>query len=699
MHEPGWTVYVADVAADHERAYSAMLEIGDGLLGVAGAPVVQHPAGTSRVRAPGLFRGKGADTDLLPLPDCTQLELSHRPGMRVERTLDMRTGLLEQRVDERGQELSVTSFCSLARPGTFVLRASGDRALLRAGDPFRQLVSEDSRRPGSPPGRGRGPEPSPSLTTSGVDSPNVARARAESGGAVAMARQRLGAGELERIAAYAVDPLEMPDELIAQTSLEDAVKTGFPRLVSEQCDAWRKRWESCDIAIEGDPQLQLALRLAMFHLTCLISTTGEAAVPARGTTSDTYHGHVFWDADVFVLPFVAATNPGAARAMLRYRARRLEAARENAARHGNAGARFPWESATTGEEATPLTRIDHRGDRVDVLTGALEEHVTADVAWAADTYLAWTGDQEFARGDGSDLLVETARYWASRVERDSDGSCHIRGVIGPDEYHERVDDNAYTNVMARWNLRTAARHVARYGAPVPPVEVHNWLTIAEAIVDGYDAKSRLYEQFSGFHELDSLVATELAERPFSAPQVLGYRRTAGSQLVKQTDVLMLHLNVPEETVPGSLGPNLDFYEPRTTHESSLSAGSSAEALARAGRPDDALRWLQESAFIDMPQLRPVPRPGLHTAAMGNTWRAVVLGIMGVRPAENGLRIDPKLPSEWSELDIRLVYRGASLRLRASPDRVTAQSSRPVRLAVGARAPVTVGPGSKDIATG
>ena len=649
---------------------------------------------------PAYFTARGQTASCCRSLTAPVSRLAHRRGMRIERTLDMRAGLLQQHVDDRGRDLSVTSFCSLARPGTFVMRATGDRALLRGENPLRlPTPAEDSRRPESPPLRARTLEPSGYPAGSGIDSANVLEARGAPGGAVAVARQRVGARELERIAAYAVDPLKMPDERNAQSLLEDAEKTGFPRLVSEQRDAWRRRWESCDIAVESDPQLQLALRLAMFHLTCLISATGEAAVPARGTTSDTYHGHVFWDADVFVLPFAAATNPGAARAMLRYRAHRLAAARANAARHGHAGARFPWESAATGEEATPLTRIDHRGERVDVLTGALEEHVTADVAWAADHYLAWTGDLEFARGDGSALLVDTARYWASRVERDTDGSCHIRGVIGPDEYHEGVDDNAYTNVMARWNLRTAARHVARYGAAVPSHEVRSWLATADAIVDGYDPQSRLYEQFSGFYGLDSLVASEVAERPFSAPLLLDYRRIAGSQLIKQTDVLLLHLNVPEETVPGSLGPNLDFYEPRTAHESSLSAGSSAEALARAGRPGDALRWLHESAFIDMPQLRPVPRPGLHTAAMGNTWRAVVLGIMGVRPSEDGLRIDPNLPSEWDEVDLRLRYRGASVRLRASADSVTAQCSRPVRLSLGTRPAVTVGPGREDLAAG
>src|SRR4051812_401710 len=248
----------------------------------------------------------------------------------------------------------------------------------------------------------------------------------------------------------------------------------------------------------------------MFHLISLIDPTGEAAVGARGTTGHVYGGHVFWDADVFVLPFAAATYPQAARAMLRYRARRLSAARVYATEYGYAGARFPWESAATGEEVAPRELVDHRGKVVEVRTGALEEHVTADVAWAAHHYLAWTGDEAFARGDGMAILVESARYWQSRVERDADGTCHIRDVIGPDEYHEHVDDKAYTVVMARWKLRAGAAHVNRYGGGVDQGELRDWLATADAIVDGYDPRTGLYEQFSGFYAREPLVAAVVA---------------------------------------------------------------------------------------------------------------------------------------------------------------------------------------------
>ncbi len=330
---------------------------------------------------------------------------------------------------------------------------------------------------------------------------------------------------------------------------------------------------------------------------------------------------------------------------------------------------------------------DHTGEVVRVLTGELEEHVTADIAWAVTHYLAWTGDQQFARGGGLALLVETARYWASRVQRDAAGAGHIRHVIGPDEYHEDVDDNAYTNVMARWNLRAAAAHVERYAGGALRAEAQGWLEIADALIDGFDANTRLYEQFAGFFDLEPLLATDLGARPLSAPAIVGYDATHGGQLIKQTDVLMLHLNVPDEVAPGSLAPNLDFYEPRTTHESSLSPGSSAEALARAGRPDDALAWLRLGATLDLAEDAAPARAGLHTAALGNTWRAVAFGLMGLWPAADATARRPAAPvrlggargtrtlSRHAGPPARHARRPYGLRRRAGRDRLRRGAAR------------------------
>ena len=205
----------------------------------------------------------------------------------------------------------------------------------------------------------------------------------------------------------------------------------------------------------------------------------------------------------------------------------------------------------------------------------------ADVAWAASHYADWTGDDEFLEGAGGDLIVECARYWAGRIREDREGA-HIFGVVGPDEYHEVVDDNAYTNVMARWNLRRAAELAGR-GGVIDLEEVHRWIDLADALNDGYDATSGMHEQFSGFLRLDRSLVGEMPPRPTMADEVLGRLRVKASQIIKQPDVLMLHHLVPDELEPGSLTRDLDYYDPLTAHGSSLSPPIHAALLA-ARRP-------------------------------------------------------------------------------------------------------------------
>ena len=274
-----------------------------------------------------------------------------------------------------------------------------------------------------------------------------------------------------------------------------------------------------DIRVDGDARLQHAIRFSLFHLDASIGRQREAPLGPRGLTGPGYKGHVFWDSEIFVLPFFAATRPAAARAMLTYRVRRLEAAQEAAREAGLRGAWFPWESAADGRDVTPRWVVGPDGRRIDVWTGLRELHVIADIAWAAVWYAAWSGDEAFLDGDGRRLLIETARFWASRLERDPDGTVHLRGIIGPDEYHELVDDNAYTNVMARWNLRAAAAAVERAGftAGLPDrAEVADWRDVADRIVDGLDPSTGLYEQFAGFHALEPVRIADLTADPCGA---------------------------------------------------------------------------------------------------------------------------------------------------------------------------------------
>jgi trehalose/maltose hydrolase-like predicted phosphorylase len=604
--DPAWVVDVEGLDQRLERVHESLLAISDGKLGTRGSPVLGNSATDPAVMLTGVYEGAGASTRLAQAPHWARLseKRRHRPGRR---RLDLHTGVIR----EHGP-LSSVRFSSLTRPATVALRAVGNAELLPRG-----------RR----------------WSRNGVV--NLA------------ARDRRRGARLDRLGAYAV---EGP---AADAALDAAEAAGFERLLKEHRAAWAGRWEEADVVIEGDPALQKAVRLSLFHLMGSVASEGEAAVGARGLTGSAYSGHVFWDSDVFVLPFLAATHPAAARAMLEYRVRRLPAALQAARALGRAGARFAWESAADGYDVTPPAARLATGALVRIRTGELEEHIVADVAWAASCYLDWVPDTEFEAGGGRELLVETARYWASRVRRDGAGRAHIYGVIGPDEYHEPVDDNAFTNVMARWNLRRAA---AVDG--VDAFERAAWLEIAEALVDGYDDTSGLYEQFAGFFDLEPLVIAEIApKRPIAADLLLGAERARGAQVLKQADVLMLHHLVPDEVAPGSLLPNVDYYEPRTSHGSSLSPAIHAALLARAGRYRSALESLRLAARLDLDDLTGTTAGGVHLATMGGLWQALAFGFAGVRPAGERLVVDPHLPPEWNALELGLHLQGQPFRLR------------------------------------
>jgi trehalose/maltose hydrolase-like predicted phosphorylase len=267
--------------------------------------------------------------------------------------------------------------------------------------------------------------------------------------------------------------------------------------------------------------------------------------------------------------------------------------------------------------------------------------------------------------------VQTARWWAARIEPDADGRRHIRGVIGPDEYHENVDDNAYTNVMARWNLKRAAD---AGGEAVDEHERRHWLELADSIVDGYDSATGIYEQFAGFNALELLLIAKLAPQlPVAADMLLGHARTQTSQVVKQADVLMLHYLVPDEVAAGSLEPNLDFYGPRTAHGSTLSPGVHATLLARAGRLAEALEMLHITARIDLDHISDMAAGGLHLAAMGSVWRTLAFGFAGLRPVGDALAIDPVLAPGWDALEVRVRFRDSRVRVSVHPGAVEASA--------------------------
>ncbi len=651
-------------------SYESLLTVADGVTGTRGSLEESNADPRSGTLVAGVYECRDDGTEsLLMVPTWTNLSLrSELPtGTRV---LDLRSGVLWRIVTtEDGFALRTARWACLARPGTVVLVAEGPSTILDASG---------------------GREPVQERMTFGGKVGAVVETRREMQPAQLDKRETLG---VIRIGFYGRTDPKTRGEVQVQAH-RAAGRIGARGLLAEQKEAWATRWEQANVEVVGDPDLTRAVRLAIFHLMGSVADRGEAAVGARGLTGPAYGGHVFWDADVFVLPVLAATHPTAARAMLEYRIRRLPAARDQARRLGLLGARFPWESAARGNDVTPRDAIDGNGEIVAVRTGDLEEHITADVAWAAWQLASWTGDWGFLEDSGRPLLTDTARYWMSRVRVDSAGVGHIDGVIGPDEYHEDVDDNAFTNQMAAWNLTRAAELVRRADAETESTESEQWLTLAGALVNGYDPETGRHVQFSGYDDLEPLLVADVGPVPLAADRVLGHSRVAASQIIKQADVLMAYHMIPDAPRPGTLERDLDHYLPRTAHGSSLSPAIHAGLLARAGRLEEALELLEVAKGLDLHDVAGTTADGLHLASLAGLWQALVLGFAGVRvtgPDDDALVLDPHIPTGWDELRIALQWHGHRVRLRCRSQSVHVDCATALLVQMGDDIPVRVTP--------
>ena len=458
---------------------------------------------------------------------------------------------------------------------------------------------------------------------------------------------------------------------------------GVPALARDHVDAWSRRWDAAEVQIVGDDAAQRALRFAVYHLVAAANPEDEhASIGARGLTGQAYRGHVFWDTEIFMLPFYVFTDPPAARALLMYRYHTLGAARRKAKGHGYQGALYAWESADNGDETTPREVVAPDGRVVSILTGEQEHHISADVAYAVWQYWRATADNDFMVDSGVDILVETARFWASRARMEADGHAHIRAVIGPDEYHETVDDNAYTNVMARWNLNHAADAVAILKREQPTrwqqlstrlalteEEPVDWRRIAAALVTGFHPDTGLFEQFEGYFGLEEVNVIEHRSHATPIDVCLGRERTRQSKAIKQADVVALSALLWDEWPRAVHEANFNYYEPRTAHGSSLSPALHALVAARLGDGALARSYMRQAGEIDLANNMGNAAGGVHIAALGGLWQAAVFGVAGVRLREDGIALDPHLLPGWTEMRCSLQWRGCVLRLTFAADPV------------------------------
>ena len=440
--------------------------------------------------------------------------------------------------------------------------------------------------------------------------------------------------------------------------------------------AWEAEWERSDVILEGDDDAQLALRFNLYQL--LIAAPRQDArvsIGAKTLSGFGYRGHVFWDTEIFMLPFFTFTRPEIALNLLSYRCHTLPGARRKAQLNGFPGAQYAWESAATGDEVTPVWVPDFNDPRalVRIWCGDIEIHVSADVAYAIRQYWKTSGDDGFMLVCGLEIIVETARFWASRVEWNDEQSYYeFTDVIGPDEYHDHVDNNAYTNHMAHWHLTTAANlldwaaqnYVAeteelfqRIG--IGPEEPERWRQIAAQIYLPFDPDSRLIEQFDGYFQRRDLNLVEYGGRTRSMQAILGIEGASQTQVIKQPDVLMLLYLLPEMFDERTFQANYEYYNARTDHTYGSSLGPAIQAIfaCKVGRIEEAYEHFSRCAHADLYDVRGNAGDGIHGASAGGLWQAVVFGFAGLELNEEGWAVNPRLPEYWRRLAYKFYYRG------------------------------------------
>jgi alpha,alpha-trehalose phosphorylase len=465
-------------------------------------------------------------------------------------------------------------------------------------------------------------------------------------------------------------------------TLDRARSEGVDTIFDRQRSWLDAFWERSDVRIEGHPDLQQATRWCLFQLAQAAARADGLGVPAKGVTGSGYSGHYFWDTEIYVLPFLAYTTPLWARNALRMRYLMLPAARKRAHQLNEAGALFPWRTIN-GEEASAY-----------YAAGTAQYHINADVAFALAKYIRATGDVDFLDSEGVDIAVDTARLWATLgFWRSSDGvhdgegdTFHIHGVTGPDEYTTVVNDNLFTNVMARFNLRFAARTVremeeADYDAYLRMVERMNldpsepemWDRAAEAMHIPHSEALGIHPQDSVFleREIWDLEHTPADQRPLLLhfhPLVI-YRY----QVLKQADVVLALFLQGNHFTPEEKLADFEYYDPLTTGDSTLSAVVQAILAAEVGYQDLALEYFRESIFVDLGDLHHNAADGVHVASAGGVWTALVSGFGGMRDHYGDLSFDPRLPAAWPSLSYALQWHGTRLNITLTADSMTVEA--------------------------
>ncbi|MFN2302415.1 MAG: glycoside hydrolase family 65 protein, partial [Anaerolineales bacterium] len=476
-------------------------------------------------------------------------------------------------------------------------------------------------------------------------------------------------------AIYTSREVRNPVDKASSAVVENATRD-FGELVRESQSTWDELWDRSNVIIRGDDFADRALRYNLFQILIAAPRYDETvSIGAKTLSGYGYRGHVFWDTEIFVLPFLIYTQPDIARNVLMYRYHTLAGARKKAEKNGYQGAMYAWESADTGEEVTPTWIIDNNDHLIRIWSGDLEQHITADVAYGVNLYWKVSGDDVFMRDFGAEIVLSAAMFYASRLERDKeDNLYHMRDVIGPDEYHEHVDDNAMTNLMCAWCLRFA-QEVAHWlktnyqqnyekllsQLNLNQVQIQSWREMQEKIVittrtDG------IIEQFDGYFDLKYLDLASLEPRNLSLQSLFGIEGVQEYQFIKQPDVVMaLHL-LKDSFSQTSILQNLAYYTPRTdlTQGSSLGPSIQSLMLARYGDVGKAKDLFIKTLLTDLANNRGNTGDGIHAASAGAVYQVILFGFLGYEVKEDRPRISPKLPPGWEGISMKIILKGQQI---------------------------------------
>ncbi len=444
-------------------------------------------------------------------------------------------------------------------------------------------------------------------------------------------------------------------------ALAAARLTGWDGLLAEQREYLGEFWDGADVEVDGDAEIQQAVRFGLFHILQAGARAEYRPIAAKGLTGTGYDGHTFWDTETFVLPVLMYTQPSAAADALRWRHIVLPEARQHAANLGLAGAAFPWRTIR-GRETSGYWPA-----------GTAAFHINADIADAVIRYLDATEDAEFEQGAGLELLVETARLWQSLGHHDAAGRFRIDGVTGPDEYSAVKDNNVYTNLMAQRNMACAADAAVKLPAAadalgVTTEEAASWRDAAAAMYIPFDERLGVHPQHDGFCDYATWDFKNTPDDHYPLLLHYPYFQLYRKQVIKQADlVLAMHLR-HEEFTAEQKARNFAYYEPLTVRDSSLSACTQAVVAAEVGQLDLARDYLAEAALIDLRDVQHSTSDGLHLASLAGAWLALVAGFGGMRAGAGALTFSPRLPDGISQLRFRLRYRGRKLRVTITPGR-------------------------------